>query len=194
MKKQISLLFLGLFTLPLLISAQGIVFGHSWEEAQEKAKKENKIIFVDAYASWCGPCKRLAKKIFPLKEVGEYFNQNFINLKLDMEKPEAKSFRKEHRVSAYPTLFFIGPDGKTVHKIRGAPRTADALLAQAKHAVKKFDPSQGLDKKYEAGVRDKPFLISYAAALRNAGKSTGKLTHEYIKTYPDLSEEADMKF
>ncbi len=176
------------------LSGQGITFGHSWEEAQAKAKKENKIIFVDGYASWCGPCKRLAKKIFPLEEVGQYFNQHFINLKLDMEKEEARSFRKTHPVHAYPTLFFISPDGKTIHKIRGAPRTADALLAQARLAVKKFDPSQDLEKKYEAGSRDKPFLISYASALRKAGKSTGKLTHEYVKNYPDLSTDEDMRF
>ncbi len=193
MKYSILSLLLIIIMTPML-SGQGIEFGHSWEEAQAKAKQENKIIFVDGYASWCGPCKRLAKKIFPLEEVGTYFNQHFINLKLDMEKPEARTFRSKHPVRAYPTLFFISPDGKTIHKIRGAPRTADALLAQARLAVSKYDPSQDLEKQYTSGNRDEAFLISYAAALRKAGKSTGKLTHEYIKNHPDLSTENDLKF
>ena len=53
-----------------------------------KAKKENKVIFVDIYATWCGPCKLLKKTTFTDKEVGEYFNTNFINAAYDGEKEE----------------------------------------------------------------------------------------------------------
>ena len=60
----------------------GIEFFHgSWDEALELAKKEHKAIFMDAYAEWCGPCKRMAKNIFTQKEVGDFFNKHFINVK-----------------------------------------------------------------------------------------------------------------
>jgi uncharacterized protein YyaL (SSP411 family) len=59
-----------------------------------KAKKENKLIFVDAYASWCGPCKLMVKNIFPLKTVGDYYNSHFINAKIDMEKGEGIELAK----------------------------------------------------------------------------------------------------
>ena len=193
MKKTFILTIVYVFAITQVIG-QGIEFGHSWEEAQKKAKEENKIIFVDAYASWCGPCKRLAKKIFPLEEVGSFFNAHFINLKLDMEKPNAKAFRSKHPVGAYPTLFFIAPDGKVVHKVRGAPRTSDALIAQARLAFNKFDPTQDLQKQYESGARDKAFYLKYVTALRKSGKSTAKLLNEYLKMYPDLSSEEDLKF
>ena len=88
------------------IQAQGIEFFHgSWDEAIEEAKKQEKIIFVDAYAIWCGPCKRMAKNVFPDEKVGEFYNKHFINMKLDMERGEGLKFRKKYPVSAFPTLF-----------------------------------------------------------------------------------------
>lgn len=53
-----------------------------------KAEKENKLVFFDAYAVWCGPCKLMVKNIFPLETVGDFYNANFINVKIDMEKGE----------------------------------------------------------------------------------------------------------
>jgi thiol:disulfide interchange protein len=50
-------------------------FGGSWEEAIETAQKEHKIIFMDAFAEWCGPCKRMAKEVFTQKEVGDFYDK-----------------------------------------------------------------------------------------------------------------------
>ena len=58
----------------------------SYTEAIELAAKENKMVFIDFYTTWCGPCKRMSKEVFPQQEVGEYFNRTFISLKLDAEK------------------------------------------------------------------------------------------------------------
>ena len=103
------------------IFAQGIEFLHgTWDEAIEMAQKEDKIIFVDAYATWCGPCKRMSENVFTQAEVGSFYNSNFINLKLDMEKGEGLKFGKKYPVSAYPTLYYIAPDGRVVQNIRGA--------------------------------------------------------------------------
>lgn len=60
------------------------------EKALEQAKVENKYVFVDCYTSWCGPCKMMAEKILPLKEVGEYMNGKFVCVKFDMEKGEGR--------------------------------------------------------------------------------------------------------
>ncbi|MDQ0782562.1 thioredoxin domain-containing protein [Chryseobacterium sp. W4I1] len=60
--------------------AQGIKFEDSnFATILAKAKKENKLIFIDAYASWCGPCKLMVKNIFPLQTVGDFYNSHFIN-------------------------------------------------------------------------------------------------------------------
>jgi len=99
---------------------QGIeFFDGTWKEALAQAEKEDKIVFVDAYAQWCGPCKRMAKNEFTKTEVGDFFNKNFINLKLDMEIADGMSFGAKYPVSAFPTLFFLTPDGEIVKKITG---------------------------------------------------------------------------
>ena len=93
-------------------SDEGIQFFEgSWNEALALAEKENKAIFLDVYASWCGPCKVLKKKTFPDAEAGKYFNENFINVTLDGEKGDGIKVAKELNVRAYPSLFIINSFG-----------------------------------------------------------------------------------
>jgi len=114
--------------------AGGIDFFHgSFEEAKQKARKENKLIFLDAYASWCGPCKQMAREAFTNPQVGSYFNSHFINLKMDMERGEGPRVARQLRVMAYPSLFFMKGDGKVVHRTVGK-KNAEALLSLGKQA------------------------------------------------------------
>lgn len=89
-------------------------FKGSWSEALTKAKNEDKPIFLDVYATWCGPCKVLKRKTFPDAEVGKYFNENFINVSLDGEKEDGKIVVKEFNVRAYPSLFILNAKGEPV--------------------------------------------------------------------------------
>lgn len=84
----------------------------SWEEILRAARDENKVIFLDIYATWCGPCKMLKKNTFTDREVGAYFNSHFINVTLDGEKGVGELLAKTYGLHAYPTLLFIQPDGK----------------------------------------------------------------------------------
>ena len=93
------LILLPLLLFALLCKAQGeqgiTFFKGSFNEALAEAKKQNKPLFVDFYATWCVPCKRMAKEVFTLPEVGEYFNSRFISLQIDAEKPENKEIAKQ---------------------------------------------------------------------------------------------------
>lgn len=98
----------------------GIVFQkENWKEALAMAKKENKIIFLDIFATWCGPCKKLKKYTFSDKEVGAFFNQNFINVALDGEQNEGGILSSTYDISGYPTLLFIYPNGEVLLKSSG---------------------------------------------------------------------------
>jgi thiol-disulfide isomerase/thioredoxin len=183
----------------LIISAplwaqNGIVFFEgSWEEALETAKKEHKIIFMDAYAEWCGPCKRMAKEVFTLKEVGDFYNKHFINVKMDMEKGEGPKLASKYRVSAYPTLFFINGNGELVNsKVGGL--NADQLLGLGKATLAQSDNSKNYAEEYEKGNRDPEMLKAYAYALLISGQPTLKIANEYVKTQKNNESTEFLEF
>ncbi|MDT8410880.1 MAG: thioredoxin fold domain-containing protein [Vicingaceae bacterium] len=107
-------------------SHEGIQFYKgAWQEALEKAEKENKIIFLDVYATWCGPCKKLKAYTFSDATVGSFYNNNFINVAVDGEKGEGIELAKKYSVRAYPTLLFINSSGEIVHRTAGYHKAND---------------------------------------------------------------------
>ncbi len=112
--------------------AAGIKFGKlTWEKALKQAKSSGKLIFIDVYTSWCGPCKQMAKNTFTNDQVGELFNAKFINMKLDAElEADGIKVAQDYKVTAYPTLLFINGDGKLVKRVVGY-QTPEKLIAVA---------------------------------------------------------------
>ena len=94
-------------------NTKGIVFFNgNFNEALAQAKKENKVLFVDFYAVWCVPCKRMAKTVFTLDEVGRYFNQHFISIQIDAEKPEngrQQQSGSATSIASQSSVFLTGP-------------------------------------------------------------------------------------
>ena len=98
----------------------GIAFTSvTFNELLAKAKEEGKLVFIDGYTSWCGPCKMLAKQTFPQQEVGAYMNPRFISAQIDMERGEGPELAKRFNISAYPTMLVLRPDGTLIDKIVG---------------------------------------------------------------------------
>ena len=99
---------------------EGIQFIESnWAKAKAEAKKQNKLIFLDAYTTWCGPCRMLKRNTFPNKAAGEFFNKNFVNVALDMESGDGPAVAATYRVDAYPTLIITDADGNLVTYTKG---------------------------------------------------------------------------
>lgn len=113
-------------------------FDGSWEEAKEKAKDEGMPIFVDAYTTWCGPCKMMNRRVFPRKQVGKFYNENFINFKFDMESKNGKKFRRKYRVKGYPSFYYFDQEGDNVHSKMGYLQPKQ-LVKHGKKALNKID-------------------------------------------------------
>ena len=112
--------------------AEGIQFTEAaWKDILKKAKAEKKVIFLDAYASWCGPCKLLQKNVFTKKAVGDFYNGKFINVKMDMEKGEGPALSQVYPLEVYPTLLFIDGNGRLLKKVLGL-QTPEDLIAIGK--------------------------------------------------------------
>ncbi len=174
--------------------AQGIDFFHgSWEEALQLAKQQEKIIFVDAYAVWCGPCKRMAKTVFTDPEVGAFYNEHFINMKLDMERGEGLKFREKYPVSAFPTLFFIDYTGEVVQQVKGFHKS-DAFIELGRKALGKVDRSKQYAEEYEKGNRDPELIYNYVKALNEAGKPSLKIANDYLRSQTELTTPFNLRF
>lgn len=113
--------------------SKGVVFFKgSLKEAIARAKAENKFVFLDAYASWCGPCKAMEANVFPNEALAEYFNEHFISIRIDMEKGEGPNLaRKYTSIDGYPSLLFLNNEGHVIKTLLGS-RKAEELLAEAK--------------------------------------------------------------
>ncbi len=192
MKSLFSILII-VFGLTSIAYTQGIEFFHgSFKEALAKAKETERVIFMDAYAQWCGPCKRMAATAFKDENVGKFFNDNFINMKVDWESPEAAELRDKYSVSAYPTLFFIDENGKIVKQVVGG-QTAESLLSIAKTISNRVDNSKTFEEEYNKGNRDSKLILSYIKALNRAGKSSVKVTNDYLNKQKNLNTPENLK-
>jgi thioredoxin 1 len=143
MKKLFFLLATGLFISSAFISKNetkveknykeesGISFENiSLNDAMKMAKKSGKIIFIDAYTSWCGPCKKMAATSFMDENVATFYNSNFINLKIDMEKnADGPTVARMYGVKAYPTLLYINGDGILKKSVIGFQTSSQLIEA-----------------------------------------------------------------
>lgn len=140
MKKVIGILAIGIVTMAfiskkdskILQEEVGIKFKTiSLEQAKKTAKENDQLIFIDAYTSWCGPCKKMAATSFKNAEVGEIFNEKFVNIKIDCEKDaDGPELSRMYKVRAYPTLLIIDSNGKLIKEVVGL-QTEDRLISLA---------------------------------------------------------------
>ena len=166
----------------IAFSQTGIKFEDSnFKSILQKAKKENKLIFLDAYTTWCGPCKLMAKNIFPLQKVGDYYNANFVNAKIDMEKGEGLELAKKYKVQAYPTYLFIDGDGKEVHRTLGYVKEDD-FIQFGKVALQPENRLSSLIKRFEEGETNPDFLKSLAEKTMFSDKDLfGRVLSKYFE-------------
>ncbi|BAP32846.1 thioredoxin domain-containing protein [Chryseobacterium sp. StRB126] len=145
----------------IIISAQETIQFQElpFKEIIAKAKKEKKLVFIDAYASWCGPCKMMEKNVFPQKSVREYFNTNFINARFDMEKGEGRDLAAKFGVRSYPTYLFLNGEGELVSRNTGYMEES-MFVAMAQDINSQGNKKGSLKERFASGEKDPEFLIN----------------------------------
>jgi thioredoxin-related protein len=169
--------------------SQGInFFDGTWEEVLVKAQTDKKAIFVDAYTKWCGPCKKLQSTVFPTKEAGDFYNQNFISFKIDMETQSGIEFGTKYPVSAYPTLYFISNKGEVIHAHVGGADVKH-FIEIGKEALSQNNYNPELEAEWDKGNRDYDVVLSYIKSLRSKDKPINKIVLDYLKEKPNIDKD-----
>lgn len=151
----------------------------TYRRAIAAAKAEKKLVFMDFYTSWCGPCKMMMRDVFPQKSVGEYLNAHFVCIKIDAEKGEGVELAKRYGVKAYPT--FVGIDAaekEVMRRVGGA--SADDFIADIERQIEPDKSPERLRERYEAGERTAELVKAYAA-LKIAESRAGRRLDEVKK-------------
>ena len=197
------LLLLATSGIPALCQNRSINFiDKPWDEILKMSKDSNKLIFMDAFATWCGPCKWMAANIFTNDTVADYYNRHFICVQVDMEKGEGLTLRKKYSVAAYPTLLFINSEGVALHRRTGATQKIQDYITLADNAMNPKEQLQTylnaynkqalppeqmpvfLERLKDAYIPAGPVFAQYFAGLNDQQKVSRK-TWEMIKKYDD---------
>ena len=152
----------------------------SWSELLIQAKSQDKTIFLDAYTSWCGPCKWMAANMFTNDTIADYYNKTFLCAHFDMEKGEGVQLARAYQVKAYPTLLFINPAGEVVHMRVGAPQKVQDYLDMGKIAITPGEGFNAYMKRFKEGDRDPAFILKYLDRLQGAYMPINEPLKEYF--------------
>lgn len=188
-------LFALLILSKLNVMGQGIQFeSTSLEEVLEKAQKEDKLVFIDFYTTWCGPCKSLEKFVFTDEKVGKLYNQEFINIKLDAEKAGAPAAKK-YGVRAYPSLVFVNGAGEIVYKKVGG-LNVNSMIELGEKVLREVQGGYSiatLKKQYPSKKHDEYFLRIYIEKMLAASEKPYEAVEEWFNIQTQVKEnDVDM--
>lgn len=163
--KKLFLTMMSLMTVAVMW-AQGVAFepeGTTLEQASAKAKAESKLIFLDAYTQWCGPCKMMARTVFPQEAVGNALNPRFVSIKIDMESAYGAPLAKKLQITAYPTFVIFNADAQEIGRFLGGSNAEEFIKRVEEKS--KDNSSSSLQQRWKNGDRDPQFLKDYLATL-----------------------------
>ena len=182
-------------TLILLLICSGLTaYGQidfqraSWEKIKAQAKAENKLIFVDVFTTWCGPCKMLDSQVFSDKETGQRMNAFFVNYKADAESG-GRAIASKYGVNAYPTGLFLDAEGNLLHKFIGFKPVPD-FVAEANIALQATENGRIFtiyENAFQQGNRNADLVYAYLKFRRVYSLPTHELLEKTLKKMSDDS-------
>lgn len=148
----------------LVAGAQTNFRSITFEEAKAAAKAEGKLVFIDFYTTWCGPCKKMASTVFPQPKVGEMMNDKFVSIKIDAEEGEGVNLAKQYNVTAYPTFIIADTEGKEMGRVLGL-RYYDDLKNDIEGIIDPNKSPEVFKKRFANGERTADVVCAYTAML-----------------------------
>ncbi|MEN8158077.1 MAG: thioredoxin family protein, partial [Bacteroidota bacterium] len=165
-----------------------VVTQEEYEAAQKRADDGMQMLFVDVYATWCGPCKMMDRDVYTDPAVAEYMNKNFVNVRMDGETDYGRRYAAEQQLQGYPSMFIFSDEGDKVSTIVGF-NPAEQLLATLEGVVEGYAEVKRYRKQYLDETITLEAFADYIAVVRKMGneEQAEELAGEYIKK--QLSED-----
>lgn len=169
-------------------SSRGIDFEASdWEAVLIKAKQENKVIFLDAYTTWCTPCKEMDRNVFTSRRLGDFYNAKFVSVKMNMEEGFGPALAIRYGVNIFPSSLYITGDGTMVYKKTGF-QNINHMVSNGHIALDPNKQMRAWENRYNEGDRHADFISNYFIAKYNQGDGGHiPLINEYFLSQKDWS-------
>lgn len=128
MKKYLLIALFALFALGASAKG-GVEFREgTLEEVMAEAVAAEKLLFVELYATWCGPC-RYMERVLATEEVGEYMNPRFVSVRYDVDKATGALLAQSNGVRSIPTCLVLNGRGEVIGRIVGSNTAARFIAA-----------------------------------------------------------------
>lgn len=131
--KRILLLFL------LLLGAVGAeaqvrFMTRSTDGVRRRAVEQNKLVFIDLFATWCPPCQMMEREVFSRSDVGAFMEQHFVCAKYDIDKTTGRELLKRYGNRRVPLYLIFNTEGELLGRIRGATEP-ERFMAEVKRIL-----------------------------------------------------------
>lgn len=186
MQKKIVLIVF-LFS-SIAASAQVEFIMNDWKKVTEKAKSENKYIFLDAYTDWCSWCKVMDKKTFSDKQVGNFMNSKWIAAKMDMEKGFGIELSMKYGVSAFPTYLIFNSKGELLTRLVGY-QEIEPFMKNMEEALAIQNPLAGYNTKMDIDY-PKFYIAAYDGKKETPNPKSAEVC-AYLDGQKDLYSEVN---
>ncbi len=153
---------------------------------QQRASDQQLMMFVDVYATWCGPCKLMDQEVYTDPGVAGYMNANFVNVRLDGESEYGRVYASEQRLEGYPSMFIFSRDGEPVSRVVGFT-PPEELEKTLRSTVSNFKSLTKYRAKHERGELDEKEFAEYITVVREMGnqEEAGVLAEQYLERVMD---------
>lgn len=186
MKRIIAFLFV--VVMVITVSAQTNFREITCNEAIAAAKAEGKLVFMDFYTDWCGPCKMMAREVFPQEKLGKYMNDHFVCIKINAEKGEGTELAKTYKITAYPTFIVIDTDKKVIGRTEGG-RSAAEFEEEMERQINPEKSPEVVTKRYNEGDRSAAIVKAYASLIQTKAMKDRQNYAKYIEEAAKVAQD-----